>query len=169
MGGMNNKKFLLIPLLALFVFGCLGIIPVSAASTQDVFGSDAFSGAFFTDPGFLSPDWKAPAVTSTFADPSFLSKDWAVPVISPIADPGFLYSNWTVPTITPFADSKFTQANWSVPALSSADSLLQVYNYYPGTSDPFRVPDQSQKNSLPSYDPFASNPGAGWTTGGFLF
>ncbi len=199
MGGMDNKKLLLIPLLALLVFGGFGTIPVLAASGMDVFGSDPYSGAFFTDPGFLSPDWKAPAVTSTFADPAFLSKDWAVPnlnsqsvtgsadlsrlyadpfflspgwkvpSVSPLADPGFLYPNWSVPTITPFADSKFMSSNWSVPALSSADSLLQVYDYYPGTTDPFRVPDQSQKNSLPSYDPFASNPGSGWTTGGYLF
>ena len=176
---MDTKKIFLIPLLALLVFGSIGIIPALAASGQDAFASDPFSGAFFTDPGFLSPDWKAPSVTSTFADPTFLSKDWAVPNLNkpsaagssftPMADPTFLYSNWTVPTITPFADSKFTSSNWSVPALSSADSLLQVYNYYPGTSNPFRVPDQSQKNNLPAYDPFASNPGSGWTTGGYLF
>ena len=198
---MHGKKILIIMLLAVLFCAGWGIVPV-AASEQDVFGSEWMSGVYFTDPSFLSPNWTAPAVTSSFADPSFLSKDWTVPnlnapsatgsssspdlallytdpsffssgwkvpTVSPLADPTFTSPNWTVPTITPFADQNFESANWSVPSISNADPLLQVYIYNPGSADPFTVPDQSQKNNLPSYDPFASSPGPGWTTGGYLF
>ncbi len=198
MGVMYNRKMITILIFGVLLLGTSGVVTVSAASGQSVFGSGDMGASYFTDPSFLSPDWSAAPVTSTFADPSFLSKDWTVPnlnspsttspdlsllyadpsffspgwkvpIVSPFADPTFTSPNWTVPTITPFADQNFENANWSVPAISSADPLLQVYIYNPGSSSPFTVPDQSQKNNLPSYDPFASNPGPGWTTGGYLF
>ncbi|HTY14095.1 MAG TPA: hypothetical protein VMC42_00120 [Methanoregulaceae archaeon] len=169
---MDKKKILLITLLALLVSGGFGTIPALAASGQDVFGSEWMSGVYFTDPSFLSPDWKAPAVTSTFADPAFLSKDWAVPnlnnpsaagspdlsrltadpsflssgwkvpTVSPIADPGILSPNWTVPTITPVADSKFTSANWSVPAVVPFGYGSLPANWPYATPDPFKGDSQ---------------------------
>src|SRR5271157_5301277 len=100
MGTMHNTKMLTILILGVLLLGSSGIITVSAASGQSVFGSGDMGASYFTDPSFLSPDWSAAPVTSSFADPSFLSPNWsAAPVTSSFADPSFLSPDWSVPNL----------------------------------------------------------------------
>jgi hypothetical protein len=122
----------------------------------------------YSDPDFLSPSWKPAPITTSYTDPSFLSPGWKVPELVPFADPGFLSNSWKVPDLTPFADKDFYSSNWTVPNLYRNTTYHRVYIYNPGSAEPFTVPDASQYQYLPEYDPFAP-PGPEWTDSGYLF
>jgi hypothetical protein len=192
MGIMSKKKILAILFLAALVCGGWGIVAVSAASGQDVFGSDPLSGTFFTDPTFLSKDWKAAPVTSTFADPAFLSKDWAVPnlnspsatgsLISPYssspdlalltADPSFFSPGWKVPVVSPLADPTFLLPNWTVPTITPvADKNFASPNWSVPTVVPFGYGSLPADWPYTTPDPFKGDSqfGPEWHLGGYLF
>jgi hypothetical protein len=189
---MSKKNIFAILFLAALVCSGLGIVAVSAASGQDIFGSDPMSGAFFTDPAFLSKDWKAAPVTSTVADPAFLSKDWAVPnlnrpsatgsLISPYAsspdlsllyaDPSIFSPGWKVPTISPLADPTFLLPNWTVPTITPvADKNFASPNWLVPAIIPFGYGSLPANWPYATPDPFKGDSqfGPEWHLGGYLF
>jgi len=189
---MHDKKVLAIFILGVLLCGGWGIIPVSAAFGQDVFGSEWMSGIYFTDPAFLSPEWKAAPVSTTFTDPTFLSKDWAVPnlnnpsatgsLVSPYTsspdlsllytDPSFFSPDWKVPAISPIADPTFLSPNWTVPAITPvADENFMSPNWSVPAVIPFGYGNIPDNWPYTKPDPFKSDSqfGPEWHLTGNIF